>query len=51
MMKDLSRYDVSGYGFGNVGPGLTAGVGGPASRPGYPAGTGVCFYQLIIDME
>lgn len=49
----MSHYNVSGYGgFGNGGAGLPGGHSGPGSRPGYPVGTGVCFYDVqLIDME
>lgn len=37
---------VSGYGgFGGGGAGLPGGKGGPGSQPGYPVGTGECFYK------
>lgn len=46
----MSHYNVSGYGgFGNGGAGLPGGQGGPGSRPGYPLGTGVCFYECTVN--
>lgn len=44
MMCHFMMY-ASGYGvFGNGGAGLPV-KGVPGSRPGYPVGTGVCFYK------
>lgn len=40
---------MSGYGgFGTGGVGLPGGQVGPGSRPGYPVGTGVCFYLFTL---
>lgn len=44
-------YHVSGYGgFGNGGAGLPGGKGGPGSKPGYPVGTGECFYEWTYNL-
>lgn len=44
--NDVSHYNLTGYGgFGNGGAGLPGGQAGAGSKPGYPVGTGVCFYK------
>lgn len=48
----MMHYHVSGYGgFGAGGPGLPGGQGGPGTKPGYPIGTGVCFYLYIYSIN
>lgn len=49
-VNDVSQCNVSGYGgFGAGGVGLPGGQGGLVPRPGYPVGTGVCFYECTLN--
>lgn len=41
---------VLGYGgLGTGAAGLPGGLGGAGAKPGYPLGTGVCFYELTTN--
>lgn len=50
VINNVLHHNDLGYGgLGTGGAGLPGGLGGAGAKPGYPLGTGACFYELTTN--